>query len=201
MSVTLKRDLDAYQRAFDQYQRKVERYNSAAGRYNDSFFVDDKGDYGGMVQMQAGRNRNWAWTTNSPADRSGYALMQAPDNPSNYLLRKPSSTEAVQAPIGFMKGGSRIQVDGQWITSDANDLMRRGYLDPGDMSGWRAGQTVTLQRARFDDKPVEPDKFTMTAPDPTTAQKRQVQQGSLGSQNVAAERGLIGEVMRGKGVR
>lgn len=189
MSV-LARELDSYQRAVDIYNRHNRAYNKQVEGFNATIYHDAKGDAAGLVNGQ--------WTTNAPDDKTGLALYTDP-NTGQRVLRTPQGTTDVQAnanPAGrgalaFMPGAGGGNVP---LTSYAT-MVQDGYVGqrfPAGISG-----SVTLQKPVFTDAPTPLGPFDRDKVDPTLAELHRARMPGMAD----IEAGLIGEAMRGSGLK
>lgn len=220
------RALDQYQRQVAAYNRKIDAYNrsivsDASGNY---YVVGNDG-----TTYVADKNTGKVTATALPGGRSvGDYGMTSIEGDKNFRLLRQNPTEARRESVtgafrGYEGGDEWNQGTPYYYTlgnevwsgdSSYREQVRLGpeyRLDrtiPGQVMGYGDGEyvgptTYDLSRdaSTYANKPGAFDKkFTKTAPDPTYAQMRQLQQGTANQQALAAERGLISEVMRGGGV-
>lgn len=203
MGSVYRNDVDAYQRALETYRRKVQGYNTQATAFNDSFYRDAQGQQAGRV--------GGTFTQNMPGDRAGFALYTDPTNTSNQFLRRATSTTDAGAATAqnwgrgntrfYLPGGAEFSIFGNNSGQLQNELLSRGYVAPAafDFNALRAhGRTnFGLQQAQFSAAPTAPDEFKQRAPEATFSQMRRLDEPTLAQ----AERGLIGEVMQGRGLK
>lgn len=225
MSV-LSRELDSYQRAVDAYQRKLNKHNRGAQRYQDTIARDGMGDM--MVVDESGQvfrvdDAGKLTPTELPEGKSlqDYGLSAIPDESRFRMLRvgdpveqKRETRNDVQYVPGFTEGG--MATDGSYLIpvtgggdggganfSPLSPEWRMERKIPGQPDGdadrytpemyefSRDASTYMAAPAEFD------EKFNRQAPDPSMAQARAAARPNM----AMMEAGLIGEVMRGKGVR
>ena len=219
------RALDQYQRQVAAYNRKIEGYNQsivsdAQGNYyvvgNDgTVYIADKatgkvtptslpggrklGDYG-LTSIEGDKNFRLLRQNPTQAQRETVTgAMQGYEgdewNPTPYYYRLGDATYDWEGNMfrPQVRLGPEYRVDrtvpGAWV--DAGD---GSYQLPNQYELSRDASTYANKPGAFD------KKFTRRAPDPTYGQLRQLQQGTASQQALAAERGLISEVMRGGGV-
>jgi hypothetical protein len=221
------RALDQYQRQVAAYNRKIEGYNQsivsdAQGNY---YVVGSDG-----TTYIADKNTGKVTATSLPGGRSlgDYGLTSIEGDNNFRLLRQNPTQASRETVIGAYRGyeggdewnqgtpyyyrlgdtaydsegniyrpqvrlGPEYRVDqtipGEWVGAGEDS-----YRAPDQYRLSRDASTYASKPGAFD------KKFTRTAPDPTYAQLRQMQQGTANQQALAAERGLISEVMRGGGV-
>ena len=228
---TLARDIDAYQRALAAYQRRANSYNSGANKYRASIMTDPSGNpyvYGGEYDpltpptgsfYTADKTSGQLAAVEAPA---GYAGMTAiPESPPYSMLRQNPTGKETKTLTGVTKGGGGTN---EWgVTepeyfyvqgpsdSEGNSSQRR--LDAskvrvvgkteGERTDYRGGASPTTYTIEYDvnsflDKPGEwTETFDKKAPDPTKAQIDRAGQPTLAQQ----EMGLIGEVLRSRGLK
>lgn len=229
MSV-LSRELDSYQRAVDAYQRKLNKHNRGVQRYQDTIARDGMGDMmvvdesGQVFRVDdAGK----LTPTKLPEGKSlqDYGLSAIPDESRFRMLRvgdpveqKRETRNDVQYVPGFTEGG--MATDGSYLIpvtgggdggganfAPLSPEWRMDHKIPGQHSYSngdggdvytpdlyqfsRDASTYMAAPAAFD------EKFNRQAPDPSMAQARAAARPNM----AMMEAGLIGEVMRGKGVR
>lgn len=192
-----------YNLALNAYKDAVGTYNTQAADYNSSFYRDANNAQAGMIGDE--------WTRNAPANRAGWGLYQPP-NSNQFLLRKPTSTTPAETvPFRILAGyrqGSEpprpgVTIDNHFV--DLWSLPQKGYVIP-DITGVTPGQNITLRKAVFNETPTAPAEFTQTRPTQPTAPVapegtiKQMQNRSSAAEMLAAnERGLIGNVLAGRG--
>jgi hypothetical protein len=229
MSV-LARDLDAYNRALQAYQRKVGTFNKGVDQYNASVMKDPAGNtyvYGGEYDP-LGPNSGQFYTADKTSGNlseatapAGYAGMTGiPDSPGYSMLRQNPTGKETKIFTGAIKSGGGTDRFGNpqpeyfYIPGEPSPdgLSTSKRLDAskvrvvGQTEGQRSGMgggsnptyTIEYDINSFQDKPGEwTETFDKTAPDPTKAQVAQAVRPSLAEQ----EAGLIGEVIKGKGLK
>lgn len=228
MSV-LARDLDAYNRALKAYQRKVGTFNRGVDQYNASVMKDPAGNtyvYGGEYDP-LGPNSGQFYTADKTSGNlseatapAGYAGMtKIPDSPGYSMLRQNPTGKETKIFTGATKSGGGTDRFGNpqpeyfYIPGEPSPdgLSTSRRLDAskvrvvGQTEGARVGMggsnptyTIEYDINSFQDKPGEwTETFDKTAPDPTKAQVAQAVRPSLAEQ----EAGLIGEVIKGKGLK
>lgn len=229
MSV-LARDLDAYNRALQAYQRKAGTFNRGVDRYNTSFVRDPSGNpyaYSGEYDP-AGFNTGQFYTADKASGQlteaeapAEYAGMTAnTDSPGYSMLRQNPTGKETKIFTGAIKSGGGTDRFGNpqpeyfYIPGEPSPdgLSTSRRLDAskvrvvGQTEGQRSGMgggsnptyTIEYDVNSFQDKPGEfTETFDKKAPDPTKAQIAQAVRPSLAEQ----EAGLIGEVVRGKGLK
>ena len=230
MSV-LARDLDAYNRALQAYQRKAGSYNKGVDRYNTSFVRDPSGNpyaYSGEYDP-AGANTGQFYTADKASGQlteaeapAEYAGMTAnTDSPGYSMLRQNPTGKETKIFTGATKGGGGTDRFGKpipeyfylpGVPDPANPMSppEARQLDASKvrvvavtegakgMGGGIPTYTIEYDVNSFQDKPGEfTETFDKKAPDPTKAQIAQAVRPSLAQQ----EAGLIGEVVRGKGLK
>lgn len=217
MSV-LAREVDAYQRALEAYQRRVNSYNRSVDRYKDTLVRDMNGrllvingngdisavdDEGKVISAALGPDF-------SPAD---YGSTTIPDSAFYSLLRQnPTGSQRetrndVQryydgetgqefyyyyGTEGGDGGGQQVKLGPEWTIGDKI---------PGFSSGDSYGPdlySASRDVSTYPDSPPEwTEEFNKKAPELTKAQSRRANSPSLAD----IETGLIGQVMKGSGVR
>lgn len=217
MSV-LSRELDSYQRAAQAYQREVDRYNRQVDQYKETLVHDANGN-----MLVVSGNRVYAvgpdgklTPTSVPSGSLGdYGTSPIPGDTRFNLLRQG-------APVGtrreLMDGVSRYQdpESGREYYYTVSPSGNDGGSDTQNILGpeWTVEKKIPGFSGESDsrpdmyvmgkdvptymDKPAEWAKqFTQQAPDPTFAQVARAGMPSLAQ----IEGGLIGQVLRGRGVR
>lgn len=221
MSV-LARELDSYQRAVDAYQRQLNSYNRGVQRYNDTLVRDADGnllviDSSGNVQKvdAEGKVTPGALPSGTLQD---YGLSAIPDESRFRMLRQGEPVESKRETLTGVQrfydpesgqeyyytlgpgygdsGPGQERLSAEW---------RLERKIPGQQTGWGVSESYSPDTYEFSrdasiymERPEEWAKqFTRKAPDPTFAQVKRAGMPSLAQ----IEGGLIGEVMRGKGVR
>lgn len=230
MSV-LARDLDAYNRALQAYQRKAGSYNKGVDRYNTSFVRDPSGNpyaYSGEYDP-AGFNTGQFYTADKASGQlteaeapAEYAGMTAnTDSPGYSMLRQNPTGKETKIFTGATKGGGGTDSYGRPIPEH---FYLPGVADPANPMGPVTSRRLDASKVRvvavtegargmgggiptytieydvnsFQDRPGEfTETFDKKAPDPTKAQIAQAVRPSLAEQ----EAGLIGEVVRGGGLK
>lgn len=222
MSV-LSRELDSYQRAVDAYQRRLNSYNRSVDAYRDTLVRDANGnllvvnssgqvfsadDTGRLTagRLPSGTIKDYGATT-LPGDKRFRVLRQNPidtqretktgvkkyrDSESNeefyYTERREESGDGENIVWDRLSPEWKLEkeIPGRWI-------------DGGD-SSYQEQPTYEFSRdaSVYFEQPEEWTKtFNRQAPDPTGAQTRRAGRPTLAQ----IEGGLIGEVMKGSGVR
>ena len=222
MSV-LARDLDAYNRALKAYQRKVGTFNKGVDQYNASVMKDPAGNtyvYGGEYDP-AGVNTGQFYTADKTSGNlsaatapAGYAGMTGiPDSPGYSMLRQNPTGKETKTFTGAIKSGDYFYITSaepnsegstqrQLDASKVRVLDQQEGVDQNDGEGGTSRTptryTIEYDINSFQDKPGEwTETFDKKAPDPTKAQVAQAVRPSLAEQ----EAGLIGEVIKGKGLK
>lgn len=212
MSV-LSREIDAYQRALDAWQRQANKHNRKVDAYQQSMVRDDQGrqlvQYGGRVFAVDPATGALAPAETAPGAQ--YGLTDLPGNPGILALR--------QNPIGTreetMSGALRTEDEGRqyYYTRDFSGgeggEVRTELGPEWRLASEQAGQyqsadsydapTYTLTRdvGVYPEAPGAIEGFNRQAPNPSMAQARAARRPSLAQ----IEAGLIGQVIRGGGVR
>jgi hypothetical protein len=222
MSV-LSRELDSYQRAVDAYQRQLNSHNRKVDAYRDTLVRDEAGnllvvDSSGAVFSADSEGKLTRSGLPSGA-LSDYGLTEVPDDPRFRMLRQnPTKSEResrddvrlfVDSETGEQyyytltpgygdAGPTQERLGPEWRLEEAlPQQMAPGY---GDSGGYYLPQQFRFSRdiSGFTEKPPEWDReFNRQAPDPTAAQVRRAGMPTMAQ----IEGGLIGQVMRGGGVR
>jgi hypothetical protein len=228
---TLARDIDAYNRALQAYQRRAGSYNSNVKKYNASIMKDPSGNpyvYGGTYDPFATVGGAF-YTADKTSGRltgvdapAGYAGMtQIPDSPEFAMLRQnPTGKEVVtftgatKVEGGVDENGNAYpayfyvkgQPDAEGSTQRVLDASKARVIsqtpgggDPNSDSGYTPPTyTIEYDINSFSSKPGEfTETFDKKAPDPTKAQIDQANRLSPAQQ----EMGLIGEVLRSRGLK
>jgi hypothetical protein len=212
MSV-LGREQDSYQRALEAYQRQINRYNRSVDKYqaslvrdqNGNILVQSGGGFGNFSMpieaVPPGGGTPIAASLPKDFDESLYGYTDIPGGQGYRYLR--------QNPIE----AKRETVEGLSYFSDEYGGTSYYMFPDGrvfDTYGWRHGgasggnEYTPPTHSFFRDlstymaAPAEWDKkFNRKAPSATPAQASKIGAPSLAE----VESGLIGEVMKGKGVR
>lgn len=220
MSV-LSRELDSYQRAVDAFQRRMNSYNRKVDAYRSTVARDANGnmlvvDSAGRVQgvNADGKLVKGSLPSGTLAD---YGLTPLPDDPRFRLVRQGAPTEVKRETLNNVRKYQDSETGEEYYFTQVDDgdygtrtvrltpewrlekEIPGSYEDYGDGGGY--GPT-TYQFSRdvstyIESPPEWTGEFTGKAPDPTAAQVRQASTPNWAQ----IEAGLIGEVMRGKGVR
>jgi hypothetical protein len=228
---TLARDIDAYNRALTAYQRRAGSYNSGVKKYNASVMKDPSGNpyvYGGEYDPLAAPSGSF-YTADKASGRlnpttapAGYAGMTGiADSPGYSMLRQNPTGKETKIFTGAIKGGGGLDEkgtpqpeyfyvqgppDAEGSTQralDASKVRVVGQTEGGGDPNSDGGYTPTTYTIEYDinsflEKPGEfTETFDKKAPDPTKAQLDRAGQPSLAQQ----ELGLIGEVLRSKGLK
>lgn len=218
MSV-LARDLDAYKRALAVYQRKVARHNAKASQYDQSMAKDANGN--NLIQdangtLKAADSTGALVDAKLPEgfDRKKYGASEIPDAPGYFALRQNpigKRTEEVSGAyrIADPDTGVEMYYTPVAATGDSGDTRQRVEGDgwqvkreiPGQMSGdsqTASSYDLTRQVPEYLARPdAFTEQFSQKAPSYTKAMAAAASRPSYAQQ----EAGLIGEVMRGRGVR
>lgn len=221
------RALDQYQRQVAAYNSKIDAYNKSivsdpSGNFyvvNNSgeVFVADKGSGKVTSATLPGGKKFSDYGVTSIEGDSNFRLLR--QNPTQ--AKRDTVTDARFQPTYFDESGQGGNYFYRLVPTGAdyegNMQYRQEILGPeyrvdktipGQIMGggdaeYRTPDQYELSRdaSTYAAKPAAFDKkFNKTAPDPTYAQLRQMQQGTANQQALAADRGLISEVMRGGGV-
>lgn len=218
MSV-LARELDSYQRALDMYQRQMNSYNRAVDQYrntlvydaNGNIVITGPGDEGTIMAVGPdGQIVNASGKLEKYFNQYGQTAI--PDGHGYRMLRQypvEENREVVKAVKGYLDSDTGKQ----YYYTDAyrGDDYTRNYLGaewqldetlPGarDSEGNIGPPTYVFSRdaSKYLEAPEEWTKtFNRKAPDATAGQVRRMGMPSLAE----IEGGLIGEVMKGSGVR
>lgn len=220
MSV-LSRELDAYQRAVDAYQRRMNSYNRKVDAYRDTIVRDANGNMlvvnssGGVQGVDPdGRLVRGSLPSGTLAD---YGLTTLPDDPRFRLVRQGSPTESKRETLDKVYKYQDSETGEEYYYTQVDEGesgIRRERLSPewrlerevpgrwidGGDSGYYERPTYVFSRDASTYLEAPPEwiaEFTRTAPDPTAAQVRRAATPNWAQ----IEAGLIGEVMRSKGVR
>ena len=219
------RALQAYQRKAGTFNRGVDRYNASIVRDpNENAYV-----YGGEYDP-VGANNGQFYTADKTSGQlseatapTGYAGMTAiADSPGYSMIRQNPTGKETKTFTGATKGGGGTDEFGRPIPEyfylpgerdpaspmsqpEARQLdaskVRVVAVTEGARSGMGASiptYTIEYDVNSFQDKPGEwTETFDKKAPDPTKAQVAQAARPSLAQQ----EAGLIGGVIRGKGLK
>lgn len=222
MSV-LARELDAYQRALQQYLRQAQRHNRQVNAYRDTVVMDAEGrplilNPRGEVVVVDGQELAFANLPDGTA-LTDYGLTPVEGAESYRMLRQGNPIEARRETVegarkipGFnddyhaqYRRGDEILQDG--AISDGSEFLgpewRMEGMTPGQPGIGEAMQSPDSYRLSRDASvymaPPEEwtREFNMKAPSATFAQVKKLNTPTLAD----IEAGLIGQVMRGKGVR
>lgn len=213
MSV-LAREVDAYQRALDAWQRQANRHNRKLDAYQQTLVRNDQGQqlvqYAGQVfavDPQTGR-----LSPASPPQDVRYELTDLPGNPGILALRQNpigtreetlSGAQRYQDPSAGedyyftstqeMEGGvERKRVGPEWqVQSEQPGAYRSA--DDYDPTTYTLARDVGV----YPEAPGSIEGFNRPAPQATLSQARRIGAPSLAQ----VEAGLIGEVIRGGGVK
>lgn len=222
MSV-LARDLDAYKRALEIYQRKVARHNAKASQYDQSMAKDANGN--NLIQ-DANGNLKAADSTGALVDaklpegfdRKKYGASEIPDAPGYFALRQnptgqhteevsgayriadpDTGVESYYTPVAQSSdsGATRQRVEGEgWQVKRENSTPYSGPYSAENQSP--TTYDLTRQVPEYLARPdAFTEQFSQKAPSYTKAMAAAASRPSYAQQ----EAGLIGEVMRGRGVR
>jgi hypothetical protein len=221
MSV-LSRELDSYQRAVDAYQRRMNTYNRGVDAYRKTLVRDANGnllvvDGNGNVSAVEPSGRVIGPSLPANFNIQDYGATSIPDTSAFRQLRQGEPTESKRETLDKVykyqdsETGEKYyytQVDEgesglrrERLTPDwrlEKEIPGR-YIDYGDGGGYeRPTYIFSRDASSYLEAPPEwTDEFRRKAPDPTQAQVRRASQPSLAQ----IETGLIGQVMRGGGVR
>jgi len=224
MSV-LARDVDAYQRALAAYQRRAGSYNSGVNKYNASIMRDPSGNpyvYGGAYDPlgpASGQFYTADQTTgqlSSAAAPTGYAGMtEIAENPGYSMVRQNPTGKQTKTMTNVYKAGGGVDEAGNKVpeyfyvagpddTQRVIDASKVRVVDQKEGADQGEGlkaptmYTIEYDESNFLEKPGDwTETFDKKAPDPTKAQIAQAGRPSLARQ----EAGLIGEVIRGSGLK
>jgi hypothetical protein len=216
MSV-LSRELDSYQRAVDAYQRQLNRYNRKVDAYRNTLVRDSAGnllvvDASGTV-FSANPEGKLTRSKVPSGALSDYGLTEVPDDKRFQMLRQ-NPTESKHESRDDVRFYQDFETGEQYyytLTPGSGDegftLTRLGpeWKLERALPQKRVGDSIEPQQFRFSrdasvfaEKPPEWDReFNRQAPDATAAQVRRASTPSMAQ----IEGGLVGEVMRGGGVR
>jgi hypothetical protein len=217
MSV-LSREVDAYQRAVDAYQRQVNKHNRAVDKYRATIARDASGqmllaDAQGNI-FGAAEDGKLSPSSLQSGQLTDYGLTQLPDDDRFRLVRQGPTDQKRETKSGIFKYSDPESAT-EYFYEDApsygDDGVNRKRLGPE----WRMdkatpGQEInsgefspTIYDVSRDASVYSelPEKdipgFTARAPSATTSQVRRAGMPSMAE----IEGGLVGEVMRGGGVR
>jgi hypothetical protein len=209
MSV-LAREQDSYQRALEAYQRQINRYNRGVDKYKTTLVKDQNGnllviDGGGNVSavnsggaligasLPRGFDQTAYGATNIPGGQGYRQLRQNPTEVKRESVtgvRKYSDDSGYVSHLDF--AGNPVYITPEW---------RLDAVVPGqDYGDWVTPTTYNFSRdaSTYMESPPEWKKtFDRKAPAATPAQVSKMNAPSLAE----IESGLVGEVMKGKGVR
>ena len=220
MSV-LSRELDSYQRAVDAFQRRMNSYNRKVDAYRSTVARDVNGNMlvvnnAGQVQGVDADGKLVRGSLPS-GTLSDYGLTYLPDDKRFRLVRKGAPTEVKRETLNNVRKYQDSETGEEYYYTEIDEGesgIRRERLTPewrldkevlgrevydGDGS-YRLPTTYEFSRdvsSYIESPPEWTGEFTRKAPDPTAAQVRQAATPNWAQ----IEAGLIGEVMRGKGVR
>lgn len=222
MSV-LQREIDAYQRALAAYKRQAASHNSKVRGYNETLVKDAQGrilvtdnqgrvysvnsdgrlnetslpggklsDYG--TSAIEGESRFSLLRQGSPVEskretKSGVFRFQDPDTGEQYYY--------TMSPDYGDGGAQQQRLGPEWrIDAEQPGAWESGG---GDSGSYQAPNTYTVSRdvSLYAAKPGDPPVFNRVAPSATYAETARAGRPSLAQ----IEAGLIGEVMRGSGIR
>lgn len=221
------RALKAYQRKVGTFNKGVDQYNAsvmkdpAGNTYVYGGEYDPLGPNSGQFYTADKTSGNLSAAT-APA---GYAGMTGiPDSPGYSMLRQNPIGKQTKTMANVYKGGGGVDEEGNKqpeyfyapgpVDAEGNATQRRIDASKVRVIDQKEGAEQTdndggIQRAptmytieydenSFQDKPGEwTETFDKKAPDPTKAQVAQAVRPSLAEQ----EAGLIGEVIKGKGLK
>jgi hypothetical protein len=223
MSV-LARDLDAYKRALEMYQRKVAKHNTKASQYEQSMVRDANGnslirDANGSIKAADSATGNLVDAKLPEGfDPAKYGATEIPDAPGYFSLRQnptgkrteevsgayrqvdpDTGVESYYTPIAESSdsGTGRSRVEGQgWQVKRENSTPYSGPYSAENQSP--TTYDLTREVPEYLDRP-DPftEQFKQKAPSYTKAMAAAASRPSYAQQ----EAGLIGEVMKGRGVR
>lgn len=210
MSV-LGREQDSYQRALEAYQRQINSYNRGVDKYRATLVKDNNGN---LLVVSTGWGQYLPTAVDSggqlvaPAlpqgfDIHAYGATPIPGGGGFHQLRQNPTEAKRQTLTGLRKfsdEGGEVYYD-----SNGNYVDVRGWRYDGMTPGqgtWDSEGVPTYNFSRdastYMDAPAEWKKeFNRKAPSATPAQAAKIGAPSLAE----VESGLIGEVMKGKGVR
>jgi hypothetical protein len=218
MSV-LARDLDAYRRALAIYQRKVASHNSEVTKFNSSMVKDANGNdliqdaNGGLHAVDGATGNLIAPNLPQGFDAAKYGSTALPDNPSYSALRQNPVGQHTEKVSGAYKVTDENGVESYYTpTADSFDTM--SGRSPVKGSGWQVAQEhpgqqsadgpgpstydLTRQAGDYLTRPADfTAQFNQQAPSYTQAAAAAAARPSYAQQ----EAGLIGEVLKGRGVR
>jgi hypothetical protein len=209
MSV-LGREQDSYQRALEAYQRQINRYNRSVDKYKATLVKDNNGnllviDGGGNVSAVNSGGALIGAALPRGFDVTNYGATDIPGGQGYRQLRQGEPTEQrTETRTGLRRYDGDYgpyYVDSDWNTvplgNDWKITLTTPAQDYGD-SYSPALYTATRNASTYMSAPPEWKKeFNRKAPSATPAQAAKVGAPSLAE----VEGGLVGEVMRGKGVR
>jgi hypothetical protein len=221
MSV-LSRELDSYQRAVDAYQRQLNSHNRQVDAYRNSLVRDANGN---LLVVDSSRavfsadSEGKLTPSGAPSGAlSDYGLTELAEDPRFQMLRQnPTKSEResrddvrlfvdsetgeqyyyTQRPDYGDFGPTRDHLGPEWRLEEV--LPQKWVSGHGDSGGYYEQQfRFSRDISGFTEKPPEWDReFNRQAPDATAAQVRRAGMPSMAQ----IEAGLIGQVMRGGGVR
>lgn len=220
MSV-LSRELDSYQRAVDAYQRRMNSYNRGVDAYRKTLVRDANGnlmliDASGNV-FSADQDGRLTRSSLPGGSLTDYGATPLPDDPRFRLLRQGEPTESKRETLDNVykyqdydtgeeyyytqvdegeSGIRQVRLTPDWKLE--KEIPGR-YIDYGDGGGYeRTTYQFSRDASSYLEAPPEwTDEFKRKAPDATAAQVRRAATPSWAQ----IEAGLIGQVMRGSGVR
>lgn len=207
MSV-LAREQNSYQRALEAYQRQANQYNRTADKYNQTLVRDRNGnllviDSAGNVSAVNSGGTVIGAALPQDFNLDNYGATDIPDGQGFRQLRQNPTGAKRQTLTGLKKfsdEGGEVYYD-----SNGNYVDVRGWRYDGMTPGqgtWDSEGVPTYNFSRdastYMDAPPEWKKeFNRKAPSATPGQAAKIGAPSLAE----VESGLIGEVMKGKGVR
>ena len=227
---TLARDVDAYQRALAAYQRRAGSYNSGVNKYNASIMRDPSGNpyvYGGAYDP-LGPATGQFYTADQATGKlssatapAGYAGMtEIAESPGYSMVRQNPTGKETKILTGVTKAGGGVDENGNKVpeyfyvagapdsegnatqkvidASKVRVVEQKEGADQGEGLRGPTMYTIEYDESNFLEKPGDwAETFDKKAPDPTKAQIAQAGRPSLARQ----EAGLIGEVIRGSGLK
>ena len=219
----LSRELDSYQRAVDAYQRRLNSYNRGVDAYRKTLVRDANGnllvvDGNGNVSAVEPSGRVIGPSLPANFNIQDYGATSIPDTSAFRQLRQGEPIESKRETLDNVykhqdsetgeeyyytqvdEGESGIR-QVRLLTPDwrlEKEIPGR-YIDYGDGGGYeRATYQFSRDAASYLEAPPEwTDEFKRKAPDATAAQIRRAATPNWAQ----IEAGLIGQVMRGGGVR
>lgn len=209
MSV-LAREQDSYQRALAAYQRQINQYNRSVDKYKATLVKDQNGNLlvvdsaGNISAVNAGGTLIGASLPRG-FNRYNYGMSEIPGGQGFRQLRQG---EPVERKVEVVSGLRQFSDEGGTSYYDPNGMYRSFGPDwqisqaTAPVETWDsytpATYTATRDASIYMAAPPEWKKeFNRKAPSATPAQAAKIGAPSLAE----VESGLIGEVMKGKGVR